>query len=551
MGRRPAIRRAALEQVATVWNALPPKRRAIVAAAGLAMFLAVLTLARLATAPGMGLLYGGLEAGAAGEVVQALDQRGIRYEVRGDSIWVDGRVRDETRMSLAAQGLPANNAAGYELLEGLSGFGTTAQMFDAAYWRAKEGELARTIVASPHIRAARVHIAHSRAQGFRREERASAAVTVTTTGSGLTAAQARALRFLVASSVAGLRAEDVSVIDGSNGLVAGPEDEAEAALHGGERAAQLRRNVERLLEAHVGHGRAVVEVSVETVTERESLTERRFDPEGRVAVSTETEERTNTSADNRDIGVTVASNLPTGAADATAGAASSQGTETRERVNYEVSEVQRELLRMPGAIRRVSVAVMVDGRHGTDANGAATWEPRTEAELEALRELVASAVGFDAARGDVITLRSLPFEPVMAQGTAAETRLFAPLQLDPVALLRMVALALVALVLGLFVLRPILAARPAPVPAGTAPRQLAPPATAVTNTAAQPASGALTGEITDDSPLAIAPGTQERAQKAADDTEDPVARLRRLIDARQDETAAILRGWVEEQEEPR
>ena len=108
-----------------------------------------------------------------------------------------------------------------------------------------------------------------------------------------------------------------------------------------------------------GPGKAVVEVSVDLVSDREAITERKFDPQGRVAISSETEERSGSSTEPGGE-VTVASNLPEGDA-AGGGQGKSESTETKERVNYEVSETQREILRSPGAVRRMTVAVMVDG----------------------------------------------------------------------------------------------------------------------------------------------------------------------------------------------
>ena len=148
-----------MQQILIVWTSLAPSRRIIVALATVVMFSAVLMLARIASTPGMSLLFAGLESGPAGEIVSALEQRGVRYDVRGGSIFVDAARRDELRMTLASEGLPSGSAKGYELLDGLSGFGTTSRMFDAAYWRAKEGELARTIVSHSSISSARVHIA--------------------------------------------------------------------------------------------------------------------------------------------------------------------------------------------------------------------------------------------------------------------------------------------------------------------------------------------------------------------------------------------------------
>ena len=135
-----------MQNLLDLWANLGNRRRAIVIGATLAMFLAILGLARLAGTPNMALLYSGLDGTAAGDVVTALDAQGVTYEVRGDAIYVDESLRDNLRMVLAGQGLPATGGTGYELLDSLSGFGTTSQMFDAAYWRAKEGELARAPV---------------------------------------------------------------------------------------------------------------------------------------------------------------------------------------------------------------------------------------------------------------------------------------------------------------------------------------------------------------------------------------------------------------------
>jgi flagellar M-ring protein FliF len=168
-----------LTQLQTLWSGLDARRRLIAVLSALAIVASVVGIARVATAPDMALLYSGLDAAAAGEVVAALEARGIPYEVQEASIYVDGARRDATRMALATEGLPASGPAGYELLDALSGFGTTSQMFDAAYWRAKEGELARTITAAPNVRAARVHLANPVNAPFARTPTGSASVTVT------------------------------------------------------------------------------------------------------------------------------------------------------------------------------------------------------------------------------------------------------------------------------------------------------------------------------------------------------------------------------------
>lgn len=128
-----------MQNVLATWSALDLRRRIIIIGATVAMFAAVLALGRIAGQTQMALLYAGLEPASAGEVVAALEQRGVAHEVRGDSIFVDAAQRDGLRMALASEGLPTAGGGGYELLDSLSGFGTTSQMFDAAYWRAKGG----------------------------------------------------------------------------------------------------------------------------------------------------------------------------------------------------------------------------------------------------------------------------------------------------------------------------------------------------------------------------------------------------------------------------
>ncbi len=96
-------------------------------------------------------------------------------------------------------------------------------------------------------------------------------------------------------------------------------------------------------------------------------------------------------------------------------------------MNYEVSETSRQIIKAPGAIRKVSVAVLVDQEKIVAADGSVTFQPRTDAELATLKELVASAVGFDEARGDVLTLKSLPFQQQAAEGTLVEAGMFGAL----------------------------------------------------------------------------------------------------------------------------
>ena len=236
--------------------------------------------------------------------------------------------------------------------------------------------------------------------------------------------------------------------------------------------------------------------------------------------------------------------MPTGAGAAGSGG-SSQSSTTRERVNFEVSETSREVLREPGAIRRLTVAVLVDGTRVAAADGTITWQARPDAELTDLRELVSSAAGLDEARGDVLTLKSMEFQPLATAGVLAEASMFSAIgPINIMSAIQLAVLALVSLFLGLFVVRPLLLQSRGP-SALPAQEPFALPSPGVTR-----ADGVLTGEIADGFDLPAGSAFDfDPHTKTDPDSADPVSRLRRLIDERQTESIEILRNWMEKEEE--
>ncbi|WP_353429549.1 MULTISPECIES: flagellar basal-body MS-ring/collar protein FliF [Paracoccus] len=513
------------------WRDRSTKQRAMLAAAFLFTFAAIAGLSWMASRPGMALLYSGLDPQQSGAVMAAVEKSGVPYEIRGDSIWVAESRRDELRMTLAGEGLPSAGGSGYEILDGMSGFGTTSQMFDAAYWRAKEGELARTILALPNVKAARVHLAVPQGRGYRREAEATASVTLTTDGTPISRNQAKALKFLVSSGVPGMTADRVAVIDSERGVISSGEDFA-----GEDREAEMKRNVERILAAHVGHGNAIVELHLDVVNESELLTEQRFDPQERALISQESEESADQSSNAQQGTVTAASNLPEGQ-DSAGDQSRSSRSETRQRSNFEVSKITREVTRQPGATRRLTVAVLVNGVARTEANGEATLVPREETELQAIRELVASAVGFDEGRGDAITVKSLPFASLSEAGTLASAGGFMS-RLDLNGLIRIALVGFFALALAAFLLRPLLRSKPAGSPGqAMLDRPERPPALAGARTEGAPAP-AVANVVPE---IDFAP--------AGTDGSDPVGRLKELMKSRKDESLQILSGWIEKRED--
>ncbi|SHI03246.1 flagellar basal-body MS-ring/collar protein FliF [Marivita hallyeonensis] len=528
-----------MQQLLSLWRALSPARKAIILGSTVAIFLAVLGMSRIVARPNMSLLYSGLDPAAAGEVIEALQQQSAIYDVRGNSIFVATSERDQLRLTLASNGLPARSGQGYELLDSLTGFGTTSQMFDAAYLRAKEGELARTIVSSPDIATARVHIATGSDNPFRRDLKPSASVHVTGRAGAIDKTDAQAIRHLVAAAVSGLNPDDVSIIDSVIGLLSAQND-GSVDPQDEDRADLLRDRALRLIEARVGRGNAVVEVSVDTVTDAESIVEQQFDPNTRFVISSDSEERSDQSENSGSGAVTVASNLPDGDANG-AETETSQRSETRERLNYEVSQTTREIVRAPGAIKRLTVAVLVNEKTEIDAQGAQVAVPTPEDELSALRDLVASAVGFDETRGDVITVRSMAFEPSQVLGSEPTAAPWFGGPIDTMSVIQLAVLAVVVLVLALFVVRPlILSSRRNPVSEASVP--------ALPRAGATASDGeVLTGTIEpEDGSFALPVVANTSSDIATPDGEDPVARLKALIEERRSETVEVLRNWLDE-----
>ena len=516
---------------------------------GVAMTVAVIGILALSTTrTDFVPLYSGLDAKAAGEVASRLDALGIPYQVSGPSLLVPAPARDRARMALAAEGLPRQGQSGYELLDGLDGFGVTADMFDATYWRAKEGELARTIAALDNVETARVHIARPARTAFSRERVAPSASVVVGTGSGapLTRRQAFAIRHIVALAVKSLEPGRVTVVDSHNGLVLGP-DADDAGLGADDtriaRETRIRSELEALLGAHVGMGRVRVSVAVETDNESESVTERIFDPDGRVAVSSDTLETTENQvepADGADGAVGVGGNLPEGQGQGAGAAGSSQRSETTERVEYEVSEVLRERRKPAGAIKRISVAVLVDGKLATTEEGPAEWQPRTEAELERIAGLVRSAIAFNAERGDTVTVENLPFAVTAADaGTPPDAGILQALRDNLLDLAEILGLVLVVALLMWFVVRPLTNGRAlGPVPAALPHAPPPEPAMALEDGRSELAPP-VAGDV---AALSPPPETQPAGNPQ-------IARLHAVVDEKPDEAFDLIRKWLHETDE--
>lgn len=553
-----------MDSVIQVFRSLGPARLAIIGGVLVAViaFFAVM-LTRLST-PDYALLYRDLDMQDSGRIVQELKATGVSYELRdnGTAIYVAKEHVDASRVQLADQGLPSGGSIGYELFDKSEALGTTNFMQNVNLVRALEGELARTIRSIDTVQAARVHLVMPKRELFSRQrEEPTASIVLKMHGNKrLSHNQVQAVQHLVASAVPGLLPARISVVDDRGTLLAGGFENEDPIANVNERAEQRRiefenrtaKAVEDLLEKTVGQGKVRAEVHADMNFDRINTQEEIFDPESQVVRSVQSvEEAISNSDGSGPPPVSVATDLPDAEfTPADPSGRSAQEQRNEETVNYEISKKIINHVREAGIVNRLSVAVLVDGTYGPGDDGAETYQPRSQEELDLLATLVRSATGFNAERGDTVEVINMPF---------AATAMFAPdepallLGLDRADLLQLaqyVVLIIFALLVILLVVRPLLtrALEAIPVPATGIGGPL------LTRGPETPALAAPTAR-----PVQKMAGSPERTPASAEleemiDVDQVEGRVRAsafhqvsgLVENHPEEAIAIIRKWLRE-----
>ena len=387
-------------------------------AVGLTFLFLIIFSFSVITKPVMSVLYSGLEPSEASSIVSVLEQSNIPVVISSDGTMVS--IPKESfaaaRMALASQGLPKNAGTGWEIFDSSSSLGMTSFMQQVNKLRAMEGELARSIQTINGIEAARVHLVLPEREAFSREKPTpTASVIVRTIGNySMDKKQALAVRHLVSSAVPDLDPSKVTVLSADGEIILAEESSSvtsEVTLQSMRVSIEDRytQAIERILSARVGAGNVRVNVNVDLNSEREVMVSESYDPEQQVVRSTETSEEIEQSAENDQSSVSVATNLPN--ADNGNGGATSNNSRSRtdEVVNYEIGTVKTERVKEPGEVERVSVAILVNGIYNIQDDGSVVYEERSSEEIQRINDLIRSAIGFDEARGDSISVESLRF----------------------------------------------------------------------------------------------------------------------------------------------
>ncbi|HEY3814936.1 MAG TPA: flagellar basal-body MS-ring/collar protein FliF [Caulobacteraceae bacterium] len=416
------------------------------------------------------LLYSNLDLKEASQITGALSQANIKYDSKGDGsvIMVPRDKVGTARLLLASKGLPTSGSVGYEIFDNTSALGQTDFVQQLNRQRALEGELARTITSLRGVTSARVHLVLPKRELFEEEAAPPTASIVVGVGSGqLSGEEVQSLRNLVAGAVPNLKPEKVTVVDETGRmLAAGSEDGDDftsslASDRKNDAEERLRKAIKDVVEGVVGVGKARVQVTADLDLNRVTTQEEKYDPDGQVVLSTSTGgEKSQDNSSNSSTGATASANIP-GQGAAGGGGSTSQGNtsdKNEETTNYVISKTTRTEVTEPGAVKRLSVAVAVDGVATTAKSGKVTYTPRSAEEMQHIQDLVRSAMGFDQARGDQVSVVNVRFsrDAEAVGGTEAKAGMF---NFDKNDIMRGVEL-LIALVVGVliifFVLRPIM-----------------------------------------------------------------------------------------------
>jgi flagellar M-ring protein FliF len=360
-------------------------------------------LATWAGRPDYQVLYTGLKAEDGGRIVDKLRSKKVPFQLRdgGATVLVPAQSVYEMRLDLATAGLPQAGGVGYEVFD-KNNFGMTDFVQKLNYQRALEGELTRTIQGLEEVGQARVHIVIPEAHLYTEEKTSPTASVVLKLNGRLSPGQIQGITRLVGSSVEGLSPENVTIIDtNGNVLSKGHSESSVAGLSNDQLELQqsvetyLGHKVQSMLEEVLGNNRAVVQVSAQLDFEKLDRTVEKFDPDNQVVRS---EEKNDSQ-----------------------GQAGSDKT-TSSVVNYEVSKTVEHIANAVGGIRKLTVAVMVDGAYQVDAKGGRKYVPRTAEELAKIRGIVKNAVGIDSKRGDELEVANVAFDTSALDAVAKDMK---------------------------------------------------------------------------------------------------------------------------------
>ena len=364
------------------------------------------------------LLFSQLEPSDAAKIVHKIELMDVPVTVSpdGGSIYVPADKVARLRMEVAQDGLPNGGGIGYEIFDRGDILSTSGSLVDINKVRALEGELAKSIKTISGVSSTRVHLVLPKRELFSREKTdSSASIVLKMKGATkLSATQVQAVQNLVASAVPGLPIERISIIDDKGNLLAKQLD-ADGFIQGLSSQQEARRSyettagkqLESLLEKTIGFGKVKVEISADIDFDQKTTNAEKYDPEGQVVRTLGNSQETSSSSEGEGGSTSVQNALPEQAAGGSKEKNSTKRNE--ENTSYEISRTVETHKKEAGSIKSLSVAVLVDGTSIKDKDGKLTYTPRSKEDLEQIKILVKTAIGFKDDRGDKIEVINMPF----------------------------------------------------------------------------------------------------------------------------------------------
>lgn len=420
---------AVFEQVLGFYLKLPLSQKIALPLLAAGCMGIIMFVSNWATRPEYGVLFSNLSEADAAMVVEKLQDEKIGYRLANEGKTIEvtpARIVHETRLELASAGLPKGDQVGFELFnEAKLGLSATAEMLNVT--RATQGELERTILKIDGVSAARIHITNPKRSVFAsRDILPTASVLLKLkAGTELTQAQTKGIAHLVAGSIERLTPDNVTILDQRGKLLNDKPSEEETSSADITRLQYQRdmenafgKRIETMLQEVLGTGKAIARVTANVDFNSFEKEEESYDPSGSVTRSERAVEEGQNS--EKEGGVPgVLSNL-TNQPSAATGASAAGGTSRKETVkNYEVSRAVSKITKNPGRLERLSVAVLVDGQYievpskTLAADGTPVidkkYVPLSQDMMTKVDNLVKQAVGYDASRGDIITVENIKF----------------------------------------------------------------------------------------------------------------------------------------------
>ncbi len=404
-------------------------------ATGVVLFVSILLFGFLIFQAGIAdqqLLYANLSTNDAALVANSLKEEKIPYSLKngGRDIWVSADQLYQTRLDLAAKGLPSGGGVGFEIFDKQS-FALTDFVQKVNHTRALQGELSRTITSLAPVETSRVHLALPEKRLFKNQQKkATASVIITLKpGQELDMSQVQGVVHLVAGSVMGLEPKDVKIINSRGVVLEGQEKSDKDNLMSLDMLAyqqevelRLETRAQDLLDRTMGRDHAVVRVTAALDFSKVEKTEELFDADEPVIRS---EQLNQESSGTQTIGGIpgVQSNLDGNFQEEIDSIP--QTSSTSKITNYEISKTISKIVNPIGSILNLSVSVLVADRVELDNQGnAVSTTPLTPEELKSIENMVATAIGIVQERGDMINVLSMPF--IDTEKTLVETEQSTP-----------------------------------------------------------------------------------------------------------------------------